>query len=291
MRAPFVRLCLAALAAAWTAPPARGQTTLTSGNATFTLKAPPTGESSPAYSDVAFRPDGGTNHLWSQWLFYRVAGDTRERPFGNYTKSGGGSVAMTGNQSPANTMTYGLTETGASGTRFTGTWTIQLQDGAAPGAATVLHSVTITNPATAASDLTISLFHFLDFDLNGSGTGQSATGGLNGMTITDGVVRGTYSPSPTTPATAYLVGSGGTIDPGFLNGSLTDLNNSGLPFGPGDWSGAYQWKDLVIAPGGSFTIQFEMGVSPVPEPGSVFALAAAGLGLVGLRRARLAPRG
>src|SRR5687768_1599184 len=94
MRVPFVRLSLAALAAAWLASPAYGQTTLTSGNATFTLKAPPTGESSATYSDVALRPDGGTNHLWSQWLFYRVAGDTRERPFGNYTKTGGGSVSM-----------------------------------------------------------------------------------------------------------------------------------------------------------------------------------------------------
>ncbi|HET6572174.1 MAG TPA: PEP-CTERM sorting domain-containing protein [Fimbriiglobus sp.] len=57
-----------------------------------------------------------------------------------------------------------------------------------------------------------------------------------------------------------------------------------------DWTGAYQW-DLVIAPGGSATIQFEMGVSPVPEPGSVLALAAVGLGLVCGRRDRLTPRG
>ncbi|HET6572175.1 MAG TPA: hypothetical protein VFG68_01115 [Fimbriiglobus sp.] len=186
MRVPFVRLALAALATAWLASPARGQTTLTSGNATFTLNAVPTNENSATYSNVTFRPEGGTttNHLYSQWLFYRVAGDTRERPLGTYTRSDGGTVSLSGSAS-ADTMTYAIAESAASVTRFTGNWTLQLQDGTVPGAATVLHTVTITNPLSATSDLTLSLYHYLDFDLTGNFS-NSASGDLSGMTITGG---------------------------------------------------------------------------------------------------------
>lgn len=291
MRVPFVRLFLSALIAAWAASPAFGQTTLSSGNATFDLNASPTGENDGfAYSNASFRPEGGTttNHLYAQWLFYRVDGDTRERPFGNYAKTptGSGSVSMSGSSS-GNTMTYSITESAASGTRFTATWTLQLQDGTVPGEATVLHSVSVTNPT--ASSLTLSLFHFLDFDLNGN-TSNSATGDINEMTITDGGMYGSYK--PLTAASRYQASTGSpTLDVGLLDESVTSLSNGGLPVSENDWTGAYQW-DLMLAAGESRTIQFEMGVSSVPEPGTVLALAAAGLGLVGLaRRARLAPRG
>ena len=111
MRVPFVRLFLSALAAAWVASPAHGQTTLTSGNATFTLNDPPDGESSNTYSGVEFRPEGGAaaNHLYTQWLFYRAAGDTQVQPSRNSSKTGGGSVAMRGSPS-GSTMTYSVTE-------------------------------------------------------------------------------------------------------------------------------------------------------------------------------------
>ena len=140
-------------------------------------------------------------------MFYRVDGDTRERPFGNYTKTDGGTVAMSGSPS-GNTMTYSITESAASGTRFTATWTLQLQDGTVPGEATVLHSVTVTNPT--ASPLTLSLYHFLDFDLAES-TSDSATGGMNEMKVADGGLYGTYKPLTTA---SRFQASAGTLHAG-----------------------------------------------------------------------------
>jgi hypothetical protein len=270
--------------------PACGQLTgtLTDGAATFTFNETPTAENSSTYK-ADFQPQGaGTaDHVYSQWLFYRVAGDTRERPFGNYTRSDGGTVELTGNLS-GNTMTYSLTEKAADATtRFTATWTVVLRHGASPDQATVSHSVTITNPT--ASPLTFSLIHYLDYDLNDDSLNHTATGGLSGMTITNGVTQATYT--PVTAASHYQVADGGTLDAALLNGTTATLNDTGLPFGPGDWSGAYQW-DLTIPAGGSATIEFDMGVSPVPEPTAVLALSAVGLGLLGkARRARLTPRG
>jgi hypothetical protein len=277
MRLPLVRPVVWVLAFAWVAAPspARGQLTgtLTDGAATFTFNETPTAENSGTYT-ADFRPQGATsaNDIYSQWLFYEVAGDNRIRPFGNYTRSDGGTVAITGAMS-GNTMTYSLTEkTAAATTRFTGTWALQLTHGTSTGKATVSHTVTITNPT--ASPLTISLFHYLDYDLNGDPSNHTATGGLAGMTITNGLTKATYTPG--TAASHYQVATGGTLDAGFLNGTVTSLNDTGLPFGPDDWSGAYQWN-LTIPAGQSATVTFAMDVSPAPEPGTVLGLAAAGL--------------
>lgn len=197
-------------------------------------------------------------------------------------------MALTGSLS-GNTMTYSLTEkTADATTRFTATWTVVLRHGASPGQATVSHSVTITNPT--ASPLTLSLFHYLDYDLDDNSAGHSATGGLAGMTITNGVTKGTYT--PVTGASAFQASAGfPPLDVSLLDDQVTNLNGSGLPMSNDDWTGAYQW-DLTIPAGGSATIDFDMAVTPAPEPGAVLALAAAGLGLLGkARRARLTPRG
>ncbi len=69
--------------------------------------------------------------------------------------------------------------------------------------------------------------------------------------------------------------------------SVTNLNNSGLPFGPGDYTGAWQW-DLVIGAGESATVSSSFGTTPpaeVPEPSS-YALVSLGVGLMAALRFR-----
>ena len=65
-----------------------------------------------------------------------------------------------------------------------------------------------------------------------------------------------------------------------------DLNNSGSPFGPGDYTGAFQWR-VELAPAGSlgdtFTSSIVKRVEVVPEPAAVLLLAV-GLGLLWRRR-------
>ena len=250
MRVPFVRLFLSALAAAWVASPAHGQTTLTSGNATFTLNDPPDGEN---FHRIFERhvPPRGRDHRQPPVRPVDVLPGRRRHP--------GAAVRelqqlrrrlRSHDRQPdrEDTMTYSVTESGASGTRFTATWALQLQDGAVPGEATVLHSVTITNPT--ASPLTLSLFHYLDFDLNDGTGGHSATGDASEMTITDGSIYGTYS--PTTPV-SRIPGSGraGRSTPASSTGPsrawTTPACRSVPTTGPGPTSGTW-WSRPMDRP-------------------------------------------
>jgi hypothetical protein len=257
--------------------------TLTNGNATFSQNGTPTSISPSTDTTqfrASFRPEGGStsNSLYDQWMFYRVAGDTRERPFGNYS-SGGITTSLTGNFS-GSTATYSLTDVNTNPTpdvaRFTATWTMNLVDNAAPNSASLNHTVRINNPG--ANPLTISLIQYVDLDLANTAGNQTATGGINGMYSTDGTLIGSLV--ATTPVTAFQASAFSTLRTALTNNTVTDLNNSGLPFSPGDVTFAYQWN-VTIPAGGSTVIQSQMGISPVPEPGVILACC---LGFAGLAR-------
>ena len=279
------RPLLCAFVSAVAVAPASAQLTgtLTNGNATFTQTSTPTSIGSTQMR-ASFRPEGGTttNSLYDQWMFYRVTGDTRERPFGNYS-SGGITTALTGNFA-GSTATYNLTDSNALGTRFTAAWVINLVDSAAPNTATLNHAVTINNPGL--TPLTISLFQYVDIDLADTAGGQSASGGINGMTSTNGTLNGTLT--PITPATNFQASAFSALRTSLTDNSITNLSNSGLPFSPGDVTFAYQW-DVTIPAGGSTVISSQMGVSPVPEPGLIIAccLGLAGLGRVYAKRRKV----
>jgi hypothetical protein len=63
---------------------------------------------------------------------------------------------------------------------------------------------------------------------------------------------------------------------------VNNLNNTGLPFGPGDFSAANQWN-FVLNPNDQIAIQTSMVLTPVPEPAT---LAVIGLGVLSLMRRR-----
>jgi hypothetical protein len=229
---------------------------------------------------------GGPDHMYAQWMFYRVngiGGDTRERPFGNYT-SGTVTTGLTGAFS-GNTATYNLTDSALLGTRFTATWTRTLLDGPSAGAATLTSSLVVRNPNL--TPLSISLFHYVDFDLNGTPGGDSATGGAPGLIQTDGAVRLTYLPG--TLPSAYQGATYPGIQDLLTDSAVNNLNNTGLPFANGDFSMAYQWN-LTIPGNSSVTLTSVTAITPVPEPAAVVAVAAVGLGLAGLVRRRFKGR-
>lgn len=253
------------------------------GKATYVQGAGPTSVGATGGGLSDFRPDGGTTPdlLFQNWWWYRVQGDPRERPFGNYLD---GSRNITGSSSfGGNSFTMNWTATEAGDPLFTAQWTATLFGHPDPGIATLVYSFQVTN--TSTSPMTFNLFNYLDLDIPTNSGTNTATGDATSMTI----VGITHSASWNNGgADNYQVTGFPTVRTLLANGSVDDMNNTGLPFGPGDWTGAVQWV-RELAPGESFTIGGS--IAAVPEPTTI---ALAGLGLAGtlmtVRRARMARR-
>jgi hypothetical protein len=160
-----------------------------------------------------------------------------------------------------------------------------LAHGAQAGTATLSQSFQVTNPSPSA--LTMVLFNYADIDANGPNPldDDVATGGINSITDVAGGWQVTHS---AVGASAYQVSVYSNIRDFLLDSAVNNLNNTGLPFGPGDYTGAFQWN-LTIPGGSSMTVTSSLAIAQVPEPGTLALTALAG-GLFAWRRTNLAKR-
>jgi hypothetical protein len=166
--------------------------------------------------------------------------------------------------------------------RFSGILTQTLVDGGFAGSARLNQSFQINNPT--ATPLTITLFNYVDFDLDNQTTSTATL-------VAPGLIRVVHGST-----VGYIQGDGVTqVQAGNYSGILssltspgvTNLNGSGFPFTTGDFTSALQW-DLIIPGNSSVTITGYLEI--VPEPGSMalLGLAAFGAGWWALRRRRQA---
>ncbi|HEX4590033.1 MAG TPA: PEP-CTERM sorting domain-containing protein, partial [Gemmataceae bacterium] len=176
--------------------------------------------------------------------------------------------------------TYNWTDQGPTGgTRFAATYTSTLAHGAQTGTATLAQSFQITNPN--ASALSIVLFNYADIEANGPNPldTDTATGGLGSITDSDGPWQVTHAANG---ASAFQASVYSDIRDFLLDSAVNNLNNSGLPFGPGDYTGAFQWN-LTVPANGSLTVTSSLAIAPVPEPGTLL-LTGFAAGLIAWRR-------
>lgn len=230
--------------------------TISDGDVFFTQGTSPTVGTGTGATGANFRVNGaaGTDHLFQTWWWYRVEGQTRETAFFNASGTTAGGNAATTNFTVAEfnaSLNYLVTDTGTN----TGE---------------VRQSMVITNTSPAA--LRLNLFNYADFDVNAtSGTDSAVLAGPNLIRITDTAIAEFEGVN----ASAYQVTAFSTIRGSLANTTVTNLDNSGLPFN-GDFTGAFQWV-LDIPVGGSATVVGRMAI--VPEPASLSLLGLAGLAL------------
>jgi hypothetical protein len=177
------------------------------------------------------------DQLFEAGWFYRVSGDSRETPFPapttqNYT----GAVAT-------------LTWSDVDGRGFSAQRVISVTDVGGPSGM-FTDTMSVTNQT--GGSLGVTLFHMIDPDLSGSPTNDS---GLllvanDHMRLSDATAFLEYLG---VGAASFLVRPFGGTDIGSVlgNGSLTNFDNSGLPFGPGDITAGYQWPTVSLAPAAS----------------------------------------
>lgn len=210
---------------------------------------------------------GGTDYAFQNWWYFRVDGDTQENAF----PFGAGAVDSESYVGDTASLDWN-----ASIAAFDANLSIVVNE-VGPDAGTVTSAMTISN--TGSAPLSLSLFNYVDIDNNGAGGDSGALVGPNRIDISDGTV-GDIVQLLGVGADAFQVDAFPTLRGLLEDGVVDNLDNSGLPFGPGDISAAYQW-DLEIGPGESAVVISGGAVNTmaVPEPASLTLLALAGLAL------------
>ncbi len=229
------------------------QGTITDGAANFTRPAS-SFDNSPAGNFVGVSATATQDHLFESGWYFRVSGDAREFFF---------PVPATQNYA-GNTSTLDWTDVSARGL-FSAREIAVVTNFNGPSGR-VEKTMTITN-LSQSNPLVIDIFHMLDFDIQPTAGNDSAVQiSTTRIGLTDpGGVTGEYVGIS---ADAYMVRPFGATDLGTVldDAAVTNLDSSGLPFGPGDFTSAMQWSNQTIAPSGSasFVIQFAINTATVP---------------------------
>lgn len=233
----------AALAATVALAPAlaSAQGTITNANATYATTATPWDTTPTANYTGISSVGAATDQLFEAGWWFRLAGDTQEFFF---------PVPTTQNYA-GNTATISWTNVGGRG--FDAQLVITITGGGGI-IGTVTHDMTVSNPGAAPLD--IDLFVMADVDVQPTaGNDNAASVDPNGIRITH-ATNADFIEFRGIAANAYLVRpfSASADVAGLLSDtSLNNFDSTGLPFGPADFTGGFQWNTTTVAPGGSIT--------------------------------------
>ncbi|MBP9143189.1 MAG: hypothetical protein KBF21_01410 [Thermoanaerobaculia bacterium] len=244
MRSPrfaaVLAFCLFVLLAVAGGPLHAQACTVASGAATWTIPATSHYDVSPTSN---FTGVGTGDYLFEDGWWFRVSGDAQEFFFPAPTTTTCAAAAGT------------ITWSNVSARGFDASLAVAITSLGA-GSGEVIQTMTITNLSDAAP-LTIDLFHFADFDVNGTaGTDTATLGNPNTFIQVADTTAGTAEYRAFGPAaTSYMVRAFGAADVAVLLGDadVDNLDNTGLPFASGDITSAFQWS-LVIPALGSASV-------------------------------------
>lgn len=219
--------------------------TITDGAASFAYNS--IGAGGAANAD--FTGVGAGDELFSLWWYFRVSGDAQETPFpGPDTENYTGATA-----------TLDWADVASRG--FSAQLINVVADGGGPSG-TLTSALTLTN--LGGAPLTLDLFWYVDADVGGSAGGDSAvlTTDPTLITVTDTdtveVLGGANN--------AYQVLAWPGMRDLLSDGASDNLDNSGLPFGPGDYTSGMQWAGITIDPASSVLIEANLGVNMAAPP-------------------------
>lgn len=238
-----------------------------------------------------FRTTGaaGTDHVFTNWWWYRANGDTRERALSVPTAQQAAVVkTLTGTNQVDYTNIQPEATGNNAGLRFSMTWSVLDTDGAGGNQGRVLSTLTVINTAATAATA-VNLFSYVDYFFAGQdandfvaagGAGFDGTGRF--INVQDSVIStfGTMQHYGA-GATAFGVGPFSAVGGQLGDTSVDDFTNFNNAITPADISGVLQWSFGDIPAGGSASATMTLAI---PAPG---ALALLGLGgLVAGRRRR-----
>lgn len=159
-----------------------------------------------------------------------------------------------------------------------------VDDASASDRDSFLWDVAITN--LGAAPVSLSMYQYMDLDLNGTANNDVANANLSQMVVSDSTAPFTFRWSAANGGTAdhFAVGGYPTVR-NLLDGmaAAADLSDSAASFGPGDFTGAFQY-DFTLAPGATHSLAG--GAIAVPEPGPMVLAMFGIMGLAAASRPR-----
>lgn len=235
--------------------PVRAQGNIIDDDVIFRRTASPF-DDTPSADLVGVSPVGTQDHLFETGWWFRVAGDSREFAFPPPTQ-----------QSYVGDSSFLAWADVAGRDLFAAQEMAVVYDGGFPGVPDKgnVFILFIVHNLSAVAPLEIDLFHFVDFDLQPTVGDDQAT--LGEWTAYAALIDlrdtgGNFANYQGSLPTAYLVLPFGSADVAarLSDADLDDFDNSGLPFGPGDFTAGYQYT-RVVPPGGSSEIQIQLSVN------------------------------
>lgn len=221
---------------------------------------------------VVYTASGSADQMFQNWWWYRVNG-VNSREFALSTLS---SKTVSGNS-----MTLNYLEPEGFTARVEYTITEQSYG------TLVTKTAFIRNVLTSGASLDMAFYDYFDFDLLPTSSTNSATLISDNPAIRMRITPATgpiFAEYRAIDGQAYQVGAFSGLRTLLTNATIDNLNNTGLPFGPGDFSGANEWN-FVLRPGEQIAVQTSLLLNPVPEPGTFLAIGA-GMGLLAMARRR-----
>ncbi len=220
---------------------------------------------------------GGTDHLFQNWWWFRAGGMTSERALANQVHG-----AVTSPNSASLIYHEAVEGHGTLEFRFDYTVTETI-----PGTAGLVQiAYSIRNLMNQATEL--NFFSYTDYDLNGTASDDQATiGGASNhrQRIFESGFEAMVIASATS-LSGWEIADFADIRNALTDGDIDDLANMTSPFGPGDYTGAFQWS-VDLSPAGSLgdTLTGSLTKSvTIPEPASLALLSLGGLALIRRRR-------
>ncbi len=261
---PCSRAFLSLVAVAAVASQASGQTTtavtITAGNVSYTQSALSLTETAGTGDNLN---GGGGDILYQHWWWFRVAGDSREYAFkrdANATRTAAGPMLTT-------------TWPDVDGRGLFRADLLQAVFSTSPTGGVLRETMQITNLSNT-TPLTIDLFAYTDFDVAGSGT-DLALGGLTSQVVVDqtntilaGEFRGTN-------VSAAQVGAFATVRTLLTNTTVDNLAGWSGNFGPGDYTGAYQWS-ITVGPATNLQVHCQLATMSCRPDVRTYGTGAAG---------------
>jgi hypothetical protein len=246
--------------------------TLKNENATFILSGVPNAPTNlPASAELTIGGQGNPNQAFQTWWWFRLPTDTRENAINaanpNWT------INQAGNDATATfTLAQNLTATME--------WTLF---GLGNSSAMLTGFLTVKNDTPA--NVTLALFHYLDLDLGGT-KGDDSSNAIQNSEILVGDANWVADyKAIATGFTAFDSNAFPSVRDLLTNNAKDDFPNTEKFFGPGDWTGGFEWMRTVNANGGTAGVTFNLQIGPRPAPAPT-SLGLLVVGLVGLFLAR-----